>query len=345
VLHTIWNFVHRKIRNKTVHNGTFTDEKTAAYASDTLARKLMASGVQNLRLNFPHSRTDITSAENKTSKYVGVYYEETKARWRASRRSKNKRKLENNGSYRDEETAAHASDTLARKLMKNGEQSLRLNFPEDGTEVYPEQRRTSSKYIGVSYRKREASWRAQRWSKHENKTSYRGYHNDEEAAARASDALAQNHEIDGDQNYKLNFPDESNKEQFNNHTESHRRARTSKFFGVSYNEKAKRWIVQRWNKMEKKLFSNGYYKNEQTAAHASDTLARRLKADGKENFKLNFPDVEAEARLEHQKNKRKRPVDCEYIEADEDSFEKFENEKSENSPKFCAVLSSRVKNN
>ena len=39
--------------------------------------------------------------------------------------------------YKDEETAARASDTLARKLMANGEQNHRLNFPDNNTEVYP----------------------------------------------------------------------------------------------------------------------------------------------------------------------------------------------------------------
>ena len=43
-----------------------------------------------------------------------------------------------NGTYENEETAANASDTLARKLMKTGEQNHKLNFPEDETEVYPE---------------------------------------------------------------------------------------------------------------------------------------------------------------------------------------------------------------
>ena len=44
-----------------------------------------------------------------------------------------------NGYYDDEETAARASDTLARKLMKSGEQNHKLNFPEDDTEVYPQE--------------------------------------------------------------------------------------------------------------------------------------------------------------------------------------------------------------
>ena len=43
-----------------------------------------------------------------------------------------------NGCYADEETAAHASDTLARKLITNGEQGHKMNFPNDDTEIFPE---------------------------------------------------------------------------------------------------------------------------------------------------------------------------------------------------------------
>ena len=60
------------------------------------------------------------------------------SKWRVRRRSKKENKPQFNGYYDDEETAARASDTLARNLMKNGEQTLKLNFPEDDTEVYPE---------------------------------------------------------------------------------------------------------------------------------------------------------------------------------------------------------------
>ena len=41
-----------------------------------------------------------------------------------------------NGCYDDEKTAAHASDTLARQLMENGEQGHKLNFPDEYTEVH-----------------------------------------------------------------------------------------------------------------------------------------------------------------------------------------------------------------
>ena len=73
--------------------------------------------------------------ENQTSKYIGVSYNISKERWTVQRRSKTKKKTVTNGAYKDEEAAAHASDNLAKRLMENGEQNHKLNFPDDQTEV------------------------------------------------------------------------------------------------------------------------------------------------------------------------------------------------------------------
>merc|ERR1712034_73787 len=98
------------------------------------------------------------------------------------------------------------SDTLARKLMKNGEQVRNLNFPDDDTEVH---KRNSSEYIGVSYFKKDTKWRAQRHSKlNENKMISNGHYDTEEAAARASYTLARRLMKNGEQGHKLNFPDD-----------------------------------------------------------------------------------------------------------------------------------------
>ena len=51
---------------------------------------------------------------------------------------------------------------------------------------------------------------------------------------------------------------------------------SSHYFGVSYTEKYKTWAAARWSKKEKKLISKGYFKDEKTAALASDNLARKL---------------------------------------------------------------------
>ena len=66
-------------------------------------------------------------------------FNKKESKWKVQRWSRSENKTLYNGCYDDEETAARASDTLARKLMKNGEQTLKLNFPEDDTDVYPQE--------------------------------------------------------------------------------------------------------------------------------------------------------------------------------------------------------------
>jgi hypothetical protein len=98
---------------------------------------------------------EYTKTNKKTSKFIGVCYDKSKTRWTAQRRNKSERKNVVNGSYKDEETAAHASDTLARKLMKNGERNLKLNFPDDKSEVFPEKIKNSSRNFGVYYHEKK----------------------------------------------------------------------------------------------------------------------------------------------------------------------------------------------
>merc|ERR1712098_1005725 len=254
-----------KSENKTLSNGHYDDEKTAARASDTLAKTLMKNGEQNHKLNFPEDHTEVYPEKKKTSsKFIGVSFEK---KWRIQRWSKSENKMFYNGRYDDEETAARASDTLARKLMKNGEQTLKLNFPEDDTENYPEEKKTSSKFIGVSLNKKQSYWETHRRSKSENKTLSNGHFDDEETAACASDTLARNLMKNGEQNHKLNFPEDDTE------VYPEKKKTSSKFIGVSFNKKQANWRVERWNKSENKLIYNGYYDNEETAARASDTLA------------------------------------------------------------------------
>merc|ERR1712098_56275 len=111
-----------------------------------------------------------------------------------------------NGHFKDEETAARARDTLARKLIENGEKGHKLNFPNDETEVHA--KTNSSKYVGVSYAKRESKWQAKRWNKNENRSIHNGYYDSEEAAAYASDTVARKIMENGSILLKLNFPDE-----------------------------------------------------------------------------------------------------------------------------------------
>jgi len=268
-------------------------EETAAHASDTLAKQLMKNGKQKLKLNFP---------DDDTSKFVGVSYCEKKSKWRAQRWSKNENKVVANGIYDDEETAAHATDTLARKLMENGEQNHKLNFPDDHTEMRRKERKIASKFMGVAYDKNKSKWCVRRWSKNEYKNVSFGNYDDEETAAHASDTLVRKLMENGEQKHKLNFPDDD--------AEVYPKEKrfTSKFIGVSYCETKSKWFVQRHSKDENKQFSKGCYGDEETAAHASDTLARKLMENGEQKLKLNFPNDHTEVYPAQQK-KRKRPKD------------------------------------
>merc|ERR1712098_438696 len=164
--------------------------------------------------------------------------------------------------------------------------------------------------IGVTYNKRDAIWRAQRWGKNENKTVYNGHnYKDEKTAAYASDILARKLITNGEKGHKINFPDDDigvfSKKKTN-------------YIGVGYNKRGKKWRAQRYSKNEHKQIFNGCYKDEETAAHASDTLARKLIATGDKGHKLNFPDD-----TENQTNKRKRPKDFQTSQSYGISLDKF----------------------
>ena len=167
--------------------------------------------------------------KTQSPEYFGVTYNKKDEMWRAQRWSKNEKKQFCNGTtYKDEETAARASDTLGRKLVANGEKGHKLNFPDDHTEVYPEVTVKIQEQIyfkkceflfeqknnfGVSYNELRERWCAHRWSKNEKKTVFNGTYKDEETAALASDTLAKKFIANGEKGHKLNFP--------NDHTEVH----------------------------------------------------------------------------------------------------------------------------
>lgn len=299
-----------KILSAWVCFGYYGDEETAAHASDTLARILLAHGERDrlgLQLNFPNDATTVYPEENTIfgssdrnvddllvakigedeyikirdhSKYFGVSYNEKRLKWNARRWSTVESKNIYNGSYSDEERAAHASDTLARKLIAGGEQGHKLNFPDDHTEVNPE-RRTVSKYVGVTYDVDKSKWCAQRRSEKANELVCNGYYENEKTAAYASDTLARKLTIDGEQGHELNFPNDDIEVPY-------------RYIGVTYCSTEERWSARRWSTIYGKTVENGLYSDEETAAHASDTLARKLIERGEHDHELNFPDVDLE---------------------------------------------------
>jgi len=269
-------------------------KRTAAHASDILARKLIANGENGHELNFPDDDTE----EITPSIYMGVSYHKKDKKWLVWRHSKKEKKMINNRSYKNEETAAHASDILARKLMANGEEGHELNFPKDHTTMHPKVRpeeNKTSKFIGVSYKLNRSMWSVMRRSKHKNKMIYNGTYKKEKTAAHASDALARKLTANGEENHMFNFPD--------SYTEVHSGKRPN-YVGVGYFKKQGMWSARRWSRKEKKYFFNGYHNDERKAASASDNLARKLIANGEYGHKLNFPDDDTD--VDSQKPKATR---------------------------------------
>jgi len=243
-----------------------------------------------------------TEAHDNTSQYIGVHLsreEVAVARWHAYRRSKNDKTMIYNGTYKSEEAAARASDSLAKRLMENGEVNHKLNFAED-SEVKADlmiksSEKKSSEYVGVAYLKKKSTWCVSRWSKKEKKTMYNGRFEDEETAARVSDILARKLIANGEHGHKLNFPENDSEV----YQEGVLLKKASKYYGVCFCQD--KWQAKRWSKDEKKMVTNGIYKNEKTAAYWSDILAKSLMKNGEKDHKLNFPDD-----TERQTNKRKR---------------------------------------
>merc|ERR1712098_52813 len=187
----------------------------------------MANGEQENKhkLNFPDDDTE----KKSSSQFIGVSYDVKISKWRAQKYSKHEKKMIHFGFYENEERAARASDTLARKLMANGEQAHKLSFPDGDTEVFPE-KKSSSQFIGVSYDVKSRKWRANRYSKLEKKMIHFGFYENEERAARASDTLARKLRANGEQAHKLNFPDDAT----DVFPEKEKREPSSQFIGVIY---------------------------------------------------------------------------------------------------------------
>merc|ERR1711964_714263 len=103
----------------------------------------MKKGENGHELSFPNDETEVRAEKKeKSSKYLGVSWSTSNSRWLVSRRSKIQRKTIYNGTFNSdlETKAAHASDTLAKKLKKNGENGHELNFPNDEREVRTEKK-------------------------------------------------------------------------------------------------------------------------------------------------------------------------------------------------------------
>jgi hypothetical protein len=192
---------------KAVHLGTFRDEKNAAIAHDRYLRGVHGSSAQ---LNFPNARYQAKTAaelrdwarrlkqEPRAGRYTGVSLRDwnTEVPWAATLRVDGRSVYL--GAFRTAKEAATAHDRAALHYL--GPDAF-LNFPDSRAELEPasaaelraqvnqqRKRKTSSRYIGVSYIERDGRWRAVIAPGGEYRVI--GHFDDEKEAARARDKEA-----------------------------------------------------------------------------------------------------------------------------------------------------------
>jgi len=282
-----------KIHGKSIHLGYFEDEIEAAQRYDINAEAL------GRPLNFPEASFENLDETNRrtptdedtglpTSKYTGVCWYRRKNRWMSRIRIQGKSIFL--GYFEDEEDAARRYDMAA---ITDGRP---LNFPEASVENLDEtNRRTStdedtgmptSRYIGVSWKKSLKRWMSS--IKIHGRSTYLGYFHDEEEAARRYDIAAIAH------GRPLNFPqvsfeieNETNRDaSCEDGTAGFVSAQLSRYTGVSWNKRKKKWIVN--ITIHGKQSHLGYFDDEEEAARRYDIAAEAL---GKA---LNFPQASFE---------------------------------------------------
>lgn len=102
----------------------------------------------------------------------------------------------------------------------------------------------------------------------------------EQEAARASDTLAMSLLSKGEQDHTLNFSEEEDEDVH------------FKGIGVAYYPNREKWRAYRWRSSDKKKIEHGWYKDKETAAHASDNLVRlHFQFGAEQDHELNFPNA------------------------------------------------------
>ena len=150
-------------------------------------------------------------------------------------------------------------------------------------------RTTSSRFWGVTWKRGDKKWLAQ-YRDADGKVRHIGLFDDEEDAARAYNAAIRRAGLEDKR--RMNAVDATGALVPREYTRSYRgvvvasdlsrdpTTTTSKFWGVSWNKSARRWMA-RYRDANGKTRSIGYYDTQEAAAHAVNAAIRRAGLEGK----------------------------------------------------------------
>lgn len=162
-------------------------------------------------------------------------------------------------------------DHIDRNPLNNTVSNLRIANNQENNRNKGKRKGTTSKYIGVTWSKRDLKWRA--CIGHNYKVKHLGLFDNEEDAAYAYDNALREAEID--ENFKVyNFNQIMVIPQKSKRTK--KRNTTSKYIGVSMNQNGK-WKAQ--IRHNYKVNYLGQYENEEEAARAYDKALEQIPID------------------------------------------------------------------
>jgi hypothetical protein len=142
---------------------------------------------------------------------------------------------------------------------------------------------SSSRYVGVSWKKADSSWEVQLYDPQTKRQRRIGSYASEDDAARAYDCAAVQARGPGAQR---NFPGEDISELPATVGEERKQRISSHYVGVSWCKASSSWIVRLWDPQTKRQRHIGRYASEEDAARAYDCAAVQARGPGVER---NFP--------------------------------------------------------
>jgi len=211
--------------------------------------------------------------ENQASKYIGVYWHKPTKKWRVQ--LKHNQKIVYGGLFENEEHAAMNVNSLCDRLgIEHKNPTIKIELDK-----IQEVQHHTSPYTGVSWDNNVKKWQVDLM--HKKKKYFGGYFENEKDAAMKVNLLCDEFGIQR-KNPTIMIEPDAIEQKFRNET--------SKYNGVHWDTKRKRW--RSLLTVNKHVYSGGYFKNEEDAAMSANLVCDKYEVERK-NPTINITTFEA----------------------------------------------------